>query len=204
RLIYRPLPQTDFPEVVIIDATSGIRLDSQGKPLVSPPHAFTFTDIKGAYGEREISILGQAGLMGEYSTAFKPGEAVHLVNLLRAMQGCRNGVYAVNGQSDVEIMKQARDSGLLKENLAATTVVTRELFSRLLTRYLGIEYVAQIPGIYKSTWRDVPASLNGYTSLITGLTLFEVKGNKFEPAKPVTRAQTAVALIRSLPRLNAR
>ncbi|MGE5454451.1 MAG: YcdB/YcdC domain-containing protein, partial [Methylocystaceae bacterium] len=137
RLIYRPLPQTDFPDVVIIDATRGIRLDSQGKPLVSPPHAFAFTDIKGAYGEKEISILGQAGLMGEYSTAFKPGEAVHLVNLLRAMQGCRNGVYAINGQSDVEIMKQARDSGLLKENLAATTVVTRELFSRLLTRYLG-------------------------------------------------------------------
>jgi len=204
RLVYRPQPKQDYPSMVIIDAVSGVQLDNQGKPLVLPPQALTFTDIKGAYGEKEISILGQAGLMGEYKTAFKPTENITLVTLLRAMQGCRNGVYSINDQTDESIMKQARDSGLLKENLPATTVVSRELFSKLLTRYLGIEYLAQVSGIYKTSWRDVPANLNGYTSLVTGLSLFEVKGNKFEPAKAVTRAQAAVALVRSLPRLNAR
>lgn len=204
RLVYRPAVQPDSPNVVIIDAINGTQLDSQGKPLATPPHALAFNDIKGVYGEKEISIIGQAGLMSEYKPAFKPGASVQLVTLLRAMQGCRNGIYAVNGQSDEEIMKQARDSGLLKENLAAATVVSRELFCRLLTRYLGVEYLAQVSGIYKTAYRDVPASLTGYTAVVNGLGLLEVKGTKFEPAKPITRAQVAVALIRALPRLAAK
>ncbi|MGI9861659.1 S-layer homology domain-containing protein [Moorella naiadis] len=201
RLVYQPLAAPGTPAAVMVDARNGQPLDWQGKPLNQAPRPNRFNDIAGNFAEKEINLLGQAGLFGEYGVTFHPDENITAVSLLRAMLMAKNGVQGNSDLSDQEILKRAREQGWLKEDLAPDANISRENLARLMLRLLNLDYVARIEGIYQVTYADAaslaPGSL-GYVALAWGLGILKGNGTTFEPGHLVTRAEAAAALVRTL------
>ncbi|PRR73319.1 YcdB/YcdC domain-containing protein [Neomoorella humiferrea] len=201
RLVYQPLGNSPFITSNMIDARTGQFLDWEGKPIGRQPRPYRFNDIAGNFAEKEISLLGQAGIFGEYKDAFHPDEKVTVVSLLRAMLMSRYGVWGYHDLKDGEILQRAREEKWLKENLEPGAAVSRELLAKFLIRYLNLERVARIEGIYRVPYRD-SSSLNpetlGYAALAWGLGIIKGDGFTFDPAHDITRAEAAAALVRTL------
>lgn len=201
RLVYQPLGNSNFDASNMIDARTGQFLDWEGKPIGLQPRPYRFNDVAGNFAEKEINLLGRAGIFGEYGDAFHPDEEVTIVSLLRAMLMARYGVWGYHDLNDEEILKRARDEKWLQENLEPGSPVSRELLAKFLIRYLNLERVARIEGIYRVPYRDA-SSLNpetlGYAALSWGLGIIKSDGVNFDPTHYITRAEAAAALVRTL------
>ncbi|WP_338823736.1 hypothetical protein MHOCP_19220 [Moorella humiferrea] len=201
RLVYQPLGDSSSATSDMIDARTGQFLDWEGKPIAQQPRPYRFNDIAGNFAEKEISLLGQAGIFGEYGDAFHPDEKVTVVSLLRAMLMARYGVWGYQDLKDGEILQRARDENWLQGDLQPGAAVSRELLAKFLIRYLNLDRAARIEGIYKVPYRDA-ASLSpetlGYAALAWGLGIIKGNGFTFEPAHSITRAEAAAALVRAL------
>lgn len=201
RLVYQPLGDSSSAASDMMDARTGQFLDWEGKPIAQQPRPYRFNDIAGNFAEKEINLLGQAGLFGEYGDAFRPDENITVVSMLRAMFMARNGVWGYKDMKDEEILKRARDEKWLQEDLQAGATVSRELLAKFLIRFLNLERAARVEGIYKVPYSDAaslrPGSL-GYVALAWGLGILKANGSTFEPEHTVTRAEAAAALVRSL------
>ncbi|MHB1421343.1 MAG: PepSY domain-containing protein [Bacillota bacterium] len=201
RLVYRPLSAANAPQEAMTDAWTGVALDWEGKPLANQPRPYRFVDISGNRAEKEISLLGQAGIFGDYLDKFRPGQAISAVQLLRAMIGAHDGVLGSSSLSDVQVMEQARQNGWVKEKMQPEVGLNREQLAVLMVRYLGLDRAAKVKGIYKVNFTDTSkiASGNlGYVALSQGLGIMMGGGGQFNPAGKVTRAEAAVVLIRTL------
>ena len=201
RLVYQPLSPPSEPYCRIFDAKSGAKLNDRGQSVVPKIRPYVFNDIAGHFAEREIALLGQAGLMGEYGDTFRPDEPMHLAALLRAMLGSTNGVTTMQALSDAEVLEQAQALGWIKEKLAAELPVSRGLLAQLMVRSLNLEYLACLPDIYQVPTRDgasVLPDLKGYAALSWGLQIIKGDGEDFAVSHIVTRAEAAAALIRTL------
>lgn len=201
RLVYQPLTAPGVPASDLLDARTGEFLDWAGKPLSQLRRAYRFNDIAGNFAEKEISLLGQAGLFGEYGDAFRPAEKVTAVALLRAMLMAKGELFDGGVPADQEILKRARDRGWLKEDLPPGGTVSRETLVKLLIRMLELDRAARLEGIYQVPYADAasfsPGSL-GYVALAWGLGIVKGDGENFTPGHEVTRAEAAAALVRAL------
>lgn len=194
KLAYRPA--NDGNRISdIMEAKTGIFLDWQGKPLNAQPLSYHFTDIAGHEAEKEITALGQAGIFGEYADVFKPAENITAETLFQALLHI-NGTGDYNLSAE-DILKKAKEQGWLKEEITPTQQVSRELFSKIILRYLGLEKIAELEDIYQSSFQDTDKS-QGYIALTTGLGIIKVNGQNFEPNKNVTRAEAAYSIIKAL------
>ncbi|MDN5344612.1 MAG: hypothetical protein PWQ18_723 [Clostridia bacterium] len=200
-LVYQPLGDPGQPASDMMDARTGQFLDWEGKPIARQPRPYHFNDIAGNFAEKEINLLGQAGIFGEYGESFRPAENVTVVSLLRAMLMVRNGVWGYKDLKDEEILKRARDEKWLQEDLQAGATVSRELLAKFMIRFLNLERAARVEGIYKVPYSDAaslsPGSL-GYVALTWGLGIIQGDGSTFAPNHTVTRAEAAAALVRAL------
>ena len=200
-LVYQPLAASGVLASDLLDARTGEFLDWEGKPLSQRPRAYRFNDIAGNFAEKEIALLGKAGLFGEYGDAFHPEEKVTLVSLLRAMLAAKGNLEDVAGLTDREILKRARDQEWLKEDLQPDSPVSRETLVKLLVRMLGLERAARAEGIYRVPYADaasLPPDALGYAALAWGLGFVKGDGVNFTPGHEVTRAEAAAALVRAL------
>jgi hypothetical protein len=201
KLVYAPLPAAGQQAEAMTDARTGAPLDSQGENLSKQPQPYQFSDIAGHWAEKEIALLGQAGLFGEYGVQFHPNEPVKIVQLLRAMLALERGATGVASLSDEEVMEQAKQQGWLKEDLKAEAQINRLQLSCLVIRFLGLESAAQIEGIYQAPFKDfkkTPPAEQGYVALSWGLGILRGEQGSFGGAQTVSRAQAAVALVRML------
>lgn len=194
KLAYRPA--NDGNRISdIMDARTGVFLDWQGKPLNAKPRSYHFSDIAGHEAEKEITALGQAGIFGEYSEVFKPTENISAESLFRALLYISNiGDYTLSAE---DLLKKVKEQGWLKEEVTPAQHVSRELFSKIIVRYLGLEKIAELKDIFQSSYQDTDLS-QGYIALITGLGIVQVDGQNFEPDKTVTRAESASSIIKAL------
>ncbi|MGI6450182.1 MAG: YcdB/YcdC domain-containing protein [Desulfitobacteriia bacterium] len=198
KLVYQPALEGSVSN--ILDAKTGSFLDWQGKPLNKEPQALKFTDISGLQAEKEIAALGLAGIFGEYGQSFKPENGLTVEAYLRALLMLNNGA-ANYGLTPDEVLKKARQAGWLKEDLTPSQNVSRELFSTIIVRYLGLEKIAALENIYRLEAEDadlLPAQAKGYVALATGLKIIGLKDNKFNPGQTVTRAEAASSIIKAL------
>ena len=201
RLVYQPLAAPGIPASALFDARTGEFLDGEGKPLSLRPRAYRFNDMAGNFAEREASLLGRAGIFGEYGDAFHPGEKVTVVSMLRAMLMAKGSLGDGGKLTDQEILKRAREQGWLKEDLPPGGTVSRETLVKLLVRMLNLDRAARLEGIYRVPYADAaslpPGSL-GYVALAWGLGIVKTDGVNFVPGHEVTRAEAAVALVQTL------
>lgn len=201
RLVYKPLIPPGQPVFRMIAAQTGELLDDSGKPVMAKSRAHVFQDIAGNFAEREIALLGKAGLMTEYGDYFRPAEEARLADLLRAMLGATAGPDSVRNLADEDLVKQALAKGWLKETLAPDSRLNRASLSQLMVRFLGIDYLAGLSDIYRMPYRDsgiIPSELEGYAALCWGLGIIRGDGSYFRPQQLVSRAEAAAALVRSL------
>lgn len=196
KLAYQPqCDESKFSD--LMDAKTGEFLDWQGKPLKTRPHSYNFTDISGHEAEKEITVLGQAGIFGEYDKVFKPAANVTAESLFRALLSINYGSAEYRSLSGDDILKKAKELGWLKEEITPARNVSRELYCKIVVRYLGLEKIAGLEDIYRTRFQDAEQS-QGYIALITGLGIIKIDGEKFEPAQNVTRAETAYSIIQAL------
>ncbi len=199
RLVYQPLPQNDVMFSNTLDARSGEFLDYMGRPVAQIPKAYLFKDVQGNFAEKEIRMLGQAGIFGEYGDVFHPQEAVTTLSLLKALYTAKNGMMYGNVQpSDDEILQSAKNEGWLTEDISATAMVNRETFTRIMLRFLKLEPIAKLQGIYQVPYTDMDSSFYGYAALAQGIGILSVPGQTFNRVQAVTRAEAAFALIKAL------
>lgn len=202
KLIYRPLTQPGTLASNLIDARTGEALDWQGKPVTLQPQPYRFTDINGHWAEKEISLLGQAGIFGEYGDSFQPGSDVTNVQFLRAMLMLNDSVEGAASLTDEEVIERARQYGWVKEDLNPTDGFNRQILAQLTVRFLGLERAARVQGIYMVPFTDlkeIASDTLGYVALSWGLGVLKGDAGKFRPTDSVSRAEAAVALVRALP-----
>ncbi|NLM21672.1 MAG: S-layer homology domain-containing protein [Peptococcaceae bacterium] len=200
RLVYRPAA-INGASSDLMDAKSGIFLDWRGKPLTDQPCRLNFNDIADNPYAKEITVLGLAGIFGEYGNEFKPQQNITVHSLLKALLAVKNGIID-NNLSSADIIKEAKRLGWLQEEVSANQIVSKELFSKIIIRYLGLDKIARLNSIFTSSFNDAqtfaPAS-QGYISLVTGLDIIpRPKDGKFNPDRPVTRAEAAYSIIKAL------
>ncbi|MDD2422033.1 MAG: PepSY domain-containing protein [Heliobacteriaceae bacterium] len=200
-LVYQPVKRPDTRTSNQIDAFSGQPLDYRGNPLNTMPQARHFTDVTGHWAEKEINLGGQAGLFGEFGDTFQPEETITTISLLRNMllAGPRFGEQAP--LPDQEVLDQARQLGWVTGNPAPDAAVSRETLAILMVRLINLEPAARITGIYQVPFSDagsLPPETTGYIALAWGLKILHVPGPSFVADQPVTRAEAAYALVRTL------
>ena len=202
RLVYLPFNQDrSIPLSNILDAKSGELLDYQGQPLEKGPKPYSFTDLTGVDGAREIVALGQAGLFGDYVTSFKPQEKMSLASLLRAMYLGRYGLWGNTSLTEDEVITKAKEQGWLKEDLQPGDPVNREILAKVLIRYIQLNKVAELKDIYTVNFQDA-AQINpdalGYIALASSSGILKVEGQVLAPRDAVSRAEAATALFKAL------
>ena len=204
RLVYQPQSYSlTAPSFGYLDAKTGEALDWELKPLSGSRQikALRFNDVKGHYAEKEISLLGQAGVFGDYGEKFRPDDKINATQLLRALLAARNGLWEVKALNDQEIIKRAQDQGWFKENLKPNDPVTRENLAKIMVRFLNLDRAARVEGIFRVPFTDaknLSPGTKGYVALARGLGLMQGYGSRFVPRQTVTRAEAALVLVRAL------
>lgn len=202
RLVYLPFAQDRSTQISnILDAKSGKLLDFQGQPLEKGPKSYNFTDITGVTDASEITALGQAGLFGDYGNSFKPLEKMSLGSLIRALYLNRFGVLDNSSLSESDLISKAIEQGWLKEDMQPRDPVNREVLAKVLLRYIQLNKLAELKGIYQVNVSDAdqikPEAL-GYFALASSTGILKVQGQVLAPQETVTRAEAAAALFRAL------
>lgn len=198
-LVYKPLPSPDQEDFNMIDAISRETLDAAGKPLSQNPGPRSFNDIKGHFAEKEIRLIGQAGLMAEYGQQFQPDKTIDTVTFLKALLGAREGFWSINNVDDARLMVICRERGWIKENIAAGDPLSRDYMVRVLVRSMGLERVVQNSSIFVNPYPDDPGINKGnlgYAALANGLGL--VPSSPTFSSDTINRAEVAYALVNSL------
>ncbi|CAA7600546.1 S-layer homology domain protein [Acididesulfobacillus acetoxydans] len=200
-LVYQPTPAGGTPASNMLDAKTGEFLGWNGQPASQMPRAHHFTDIADSFAAKEIALLGQAGVFGGYGNLFHPDESITAGSLFKAMLFLKNGYggpMPYNAATDQDIIKTAQQQGWLKQDLQAGATVNREEFTKWMIRYLKLEPVAQLQGIYQAPYSDVSKDFTGYAALAKGIGLFNITGGTFAPTHVMTRADAAYGLVRAL------
>ncbi|MBP8819322.1 MAG: S-layer homology domain-containing protein [Syntrophomonadaceae bacterium] len=194
-----------FPEakegVSMLDAKTGQPLYQDGQSVSNKPQPYVFNDIEGHFAQKEISLLGQAGIFGEYGNSFHPDENITLRSLLKAMLASREGIYGISKIEDQELINRCQRLGWIKENADLNSQVSRDNLSLLMLRFLEIEYLTQIEGIYQVPYQDTaqlsPTS-KAAAALTWGLGIIKADGKNYDSAHIVSRGETAAALVHTL------
>ena len=202
RLVYIPIDQhRSMPLSNILDAKSGELLDYQGQPLEKGAKPYSFSDLTGVNGAQEIAALGQAGLFGDFGNNFRPQEKMGVASLLRAMYLSRFGLGGNTSLTESEVLTKAIEQGWVKEDLQPEDPVNRELLVKVLLRYIQLNKLAELKGIYQVDFQDTdqinPDTL-GYFALASSIGILKVEGQVLAPCDTVSRAEAAVALFRAL------
>lgn len=198
RLAYMPWNDYESGPYMMLDARTGHLLNWAGQPLTEPPTTETFKDLNGIPAQREINILGQIGFFREYGDSFKPDQPITLVSFLRALILARDGDNRVYDADDAEMMEKAKNRGWLTEKLAPATALSRETAGRILIRYLNLEHVAQLQGIYTNYYKDIEKGSDfvGFAAILKGYKVMEGQSSTFSPTATVSRAEAAQYIFR--------
>lgn len=194
-----------FPEskdgLSILDAKTGQALYQNGQSVSDKPQSYVFNDIEGHFAQKEISLLGQAGIFGEYGNSFHPDENITLRSLLKAMLASREGIYGIGKIEDQELINRCQRLGWIKEGTDLNSQVNRDNLSLLMLRFLDIEYLTLVEGIYQVPYQDTarlsPTS-KAAAALAWGLGIIRADGKNYNPAHIVSRGEAAAALVHTL------
>lgn len=205
------LPQNQKQEVIPVyalkndkplffDATSGEILDYEGK-VYKEVLPVNYTDISGHYAEKQITLLGEYGISLD-GTKFNPNDKILQKDFLLLLSKTLSNYYgpvlsATGSAADIENLYNTMiREGVIKESeKAANSVVKREDAVKFIIRALKYDKVAEIKGIFKTSFNDVKSSeLNGFIAIAQGLHIINGYKGNFRPKDGLARADAMIIL----------
>ncbi|MDF2522457.1 MAG: hypothetical protein K0R31_98 [Clostridiales bacterium] len=198
RLVYTVKPG----KPMLFDGNTGVLVNYNGQPYKEIKPA-DYKDIAGHYAESQIKILAEFGI-GLEGNEFRPDENILQKDFLTLLAKTLNYYYydpyfAQNEEKKIEEMYNVllREGVIKAAEKAPNSAVTREDAVKFLIRALKYDKVADIKGIFKSTFSDVDAiqpDLVGYVTIAQGLGIIQGDNGYFNPKGTLTRAHSAVII----------
>jgi hypothetical protein len=211
---YRPYTK---PEILLVyglkpgkpvnfDAYTGQMLDYNGKPY-KESDAAVYTDIDGHYAEEQITALAEYGISLQGSE-FLPDSFILQKDYLILIARAFSYYYRDSRQDEQKELEQLynyliMEGVIKKEEKAPESFVTREQSVMFMIRALKYNKVADLSGIFTTTFKDEKAidpALIGYVAIAKGMGIVSGAGGYFYPTDNLTRAQAAVMIYNYLNR----
>ena len=187
-----------------IDAKTGNLLDYNGNPIKEQTKV-SFTDIKGHWAEKDISTLLELGIIQEDSQTFCPKDNIKQKDFIKMLVNTFGPVYKFpvipDDKNDSFYEEAINRKIIFPKEKSPKKFITRLEASKYLVRALNVAYIADLNGIYSPKFKDLKEKNNrdlGYISIISGLNILNGNNGYFGPDKNISRADTAVILIRFL------
>lgn len=182
----------DNTKPCIISASNGAVLNYSGEVFKDSSTA-DYTDVKGIKGEDKVKILTKLGIrytedqLKANSSLLQKDYFILLCQL--------NDLYYFNKNIDdkaVENMyNQLVAMGIItKAEKAPLSTMTREDAAKYFIKFLKLTQIAEIKGIYKSSFKDtnkINPDLIGYVCLASGLKAMNGSSGNFMPKNKMTR-----------------
>jgi len=208
RLVYKLTSSQSYT----FDAKDMTPLDYNGKPIEEIP-VTVFTDIEGHWAQKEIQLLVDLGIISSSENKFRPDENItqgqFIKLLMTAINRTPGDVVPLIGEvykdkdNDIDkFIKEAIKVGIVKEGeISAEEAINREKAAAFVIRAMGYGKIASLPYIFNVPVEDASAispEYTGHVALAIGLDILTVRSSNFYPKDPLTRAQTAVIIVRML------
>ncbi len=197
RLVYLLKPG----KPLYIDAFTGSIVYRSGEEYKEATKV-SYTDIKGHYAEKQISVLAEFGIALDGSE-FRPSEDMTQKDFLTYLSKTLNYYGPVltekSTQKDIdEMYAYLIREGIVKEaERSPNSAVTREDAVKFIIRALKFDKVADIKGIYNVSFKDkasISPDLYGYVAIASGLGIVSGNGGNFQPKRNIKRGECAVMI----------
>lgn len=188
-----------------INAKTGQIIDYSGKPVIKQSK-INFTDIKGNWAEKDINLLVEYGIIDVKEDKFYPNKDIlqkdFIKLLIKAIQPDYYYTKPSNSDDYDTYYAIAINKNIITEkDKSPDSIVTRQQAAKMLVNSLGAGYIADIPDIFKISFKDndkIPKDMIGYIAIVSGLKIMNGSDGYFEPQQPLTRAQAAAVIVRYL------
>lgn len=186
---------------LFLDAFTGGVLNYDGSPYTEQK-AVSYTDIKGNYAEKQITVLAENGVYLD-GTEFKPGADIVQKDFLTLLSKTLSYYGPVITQkspaADVDQLYAflAREGVVKQGEKAPDAAVTNEDAVKFIIRALKLDKAADLKDIYIISFKDkseIDPSLTGYVALAAGLKIVAGSDGSFGPKTKLTRAGAAVMI----------
>lgn len=188
----------------LIDAKTGELLDYNGEPI-KKFQKVTFSDIKGHWAEKEITLLSELGIIKQESDKFLPNEKIKQKDFVKLLIEANGPDYDIMSVSD-DVYEKYYEKAIERKIIFAKEKnpdanITRLEAAKFLVRNLNLSYVADLKGAYAANFKDVKGADNrnlGYVSIVSGLNILNGSNGNFYPDRQLSRAEAAVIIVRLL------
>ena len=169
-------------EYPIFDAETGAKIDGSGKPITEKFKGYN--DIENHYCKTAAEELAKIGIYFE-GASLGPDKKVSQKEFLALVLKAVNGY----GYSDDEQMYRNLINNGFIDKYEIGKELTRLDAIKYFVNILGFKSVAEIDGIYKSFFTDVPESHQGYVAIASGLNIINTGTDIFRSNDIMTRAE---------------
>ncbi|AEY65276.1 hypothetical protein Clo1100_1022 [Clostridium sp. BNL1100] len=184
---------TDSSKPCIISAVNGDILDNSGR-VYKDNKVADYTDVNGIKAEDKVKVLTQIGIR-YIQDELKPADVLLQKDYFILLSRLNDFYYmdkATDNDKMIENMyNQLISQGIItKAEKAPLSVVTREDAAKYFIKFKGLSEVAEIKGIYKSSFKDankINPNLLGYVCLTTGFKAMNGSNGNFMPKNKMTR-----------------
>ncbi len=183
----------DNSKPCIISAVNGDILDNSGS-VYKDDKVADYTDVNGIKAEDKVKILTQMGIR-YIQNELKPADAL-LQKDYFVLLSQLNDFYYMDKATDNDKMIENMYSQLISQGIitkaekAPLSVITREDAAKYFIKFKGLREVAEIKGIYKSSFKDankINPNLLGYVCLAAGFKAMNGSNGNFMPKSKMTR-----------------
>lgn len=179
----------------IINAETGDVLNYSGVAY-SDINVTDYTDIKGLYAENKIKILTQLSIRYQ-ENELKANEQLLQKDYFIILCQLNDLYYFESGVDKGTAVERMYDNlintGIItKAEKAPTSTLTREEAAKFFVRFLRLDQVAEIKGIFKSDFKDaskINPELLGYVCIASGLKAMNGSNGYFNPKNKMTRLE---------------
>lgn len=192
----------------MLDAHSGVFLDSLGKPVVEKKNS-SYSDIKNNPSENDINILVDLGIIDDNESTYRPNDKIlqkDFIKLLVKSQSPDYVTYNKDSQTGDEAYNSYYNTAVQKKIITEdqknpNSLVTRQEAARFIVKAMGIGYLGKLSGIFKLPFTDaslIPSEYKGYAAVAAGLNIINPISSTFSGAKALTRGESASIIVNYL------
>ncbi len=176
-----------------ISADNGDVLDNSGR-VYKDNRVADYIDINGIKAEDKVKILTQMGIR-YVQNELKPTDVLIQKDYFVLLSKLNDFYYVDIANNNDEIIEdmysQLIAQGIItKAEKAPLSVITREEAAKYFIKFKGLREVAEIKGIYKSSFKDankINPNLLGYVCLAAGFKAMNGSNGNFMPKNKMTR-----------------